>query len=374
MKIKTITCHEVYNYGATLQEFALLKYLEILGHEAETINYKPSYLSSHSNIFRISNAYFNKNKILKTIYLTLKTPSRIISLKRKKNFDKFSKKHIKSTDKIYINNDELKSDLPFADAYICGSDQIWNSFFENGKDPAFYLDFVPKEKLKVSYAASFAIDQLEESIKPFVKEKVSKINAVSVRETSAVKILNDLDITNVKHVLDPVFLIDKSSWLDLMTIKKISKPYIFIYDFDSNASIMKLAKSLKKQNNWNIVTINKNISYADKNYHMEGPDKFLNLIYNANYVITNSFHAVCFSIIFQKKFVVFNRFDKINTRMQDLLKSIHLENLLIDNKTEIELHNFENMNYDYNETSLNELISASKNFLTTALKINNNVL
>ena len=149
MKIKTITCHEVYNHGASLQEHALLKYLENLGHHAEAIHYKPPYLSKHLSLWAVSTPKYRRNFIIKSLYLFAKLPSRLIDLKRKKAFDDFSKKHVKVDDILYTSNQDLKENLPIADAYICGSDQIWNSFFENGKDPAFYLDFVPDKKLKI---------------------------------------------------------------------------------------------------------------------------------------------------------------------------------------------------------------------------------
>ena len=194
MKIKTITCHEVYNHGASLQDYALLMHLESLGHDVETIHYNPDYLSNHFKLWKVSNPRYEKNIILKIAYLILKLPGRLKSLKRKNNFDIFSEQYIKATKKSYRTNKELKNDLPNAEAYICGSDQIWNSFFPNGKDPAFYLDFVPDNKLKLSYAASFAIDQLEEDIKGFVKEKVSALDHISVREPSGVDILKDLGL------------------------------------------------------------------------------------------------------------------------------------------------------------------------------------
>ena len=193
MKIKTITCHEVYNHGASLQEYALLVYLNSLGHQAEAIHYKPPYLSGHFKLDAVSNPKFDQ-PFIKQLYLLAKLPGRIWNLQQKKAFDAFATQHIPTDPILYTNNAELKANLPEADAYICGSDQIWNSFFANGKDPAFYLNFVPQEKRKLSYAASFAIDEIAEEVKPLVKENVSKFDAISVRETSAVAMLQDLGI------------------------------------------------------------------------------------------------------------------------------------------------------------------------------------
>lgn len=137
MKIKTITCHEVYNHGASLQEYALLKYLNKNEHKAEAIHYKPHYLSGHFKLWAVSNPRYDK-LFIKQLYLLAKFPKRLISLKRKKAFDQFHKKYIPTGEVKYLSNLALKNNLPQADVFICGSDQIWNSFFQNGKDPAFF--------------------------------------------------------------------------------------------------------------------------------------------------------------------------------------------------------------------------------------------
>ncbi len=371
MKIKTITCHEVYNYGASLQEYALLRYLQNLGHEAETIHYKPPHLSGHFKLWVVSNEFFARNIFMRAIYLTLKLPKRIINLKRKRNFDKFSEKHIKSTQKLYRSNNELKADTPEADVYICGSDQIWNSFFENGKDPAFYLDFVPDNKLKLSYAASFAIDKLEDNIKDFVKEKIGRLDHVSVRESSGKRIVEDLGYTNVTQVLDPVFLIDSQEWKSLM-IPELEKDliskgkYIVVYDFDNDPSIKYIAETYKEKG-YKIYAFNELIDYASENFYLEGVEFFLTVLNGAEAILANSFHAVAFSFIFHKKLGVFNRNDKINTRMRDLLQSVDLIHLLIDDKKKADNFKFDAIDYKEVQSKLDVLIEKSKNYLDKAL-------
>ena len=367
MKVKTITCHEVYNHGASLQEYALLKFLENHGHETETIHYKPDYLSNHFNFWRISNPRYEKNIVFKVVYLIAKFPFRYKMLKRKKSFDTFSKKHIKSTKKLYKTNEDIKLDLPEADAYICGSDQIWNSFFKNGKDPAFYLDFAPENSLKISYAASFAIDKLENNIKQFVKEKISRLNHISVRESSGKDIIKDLGISNdVNHVLDPVFLLKQNDWTKLCGNSIINEDYIFVYDFDSNPLIEKFVNKQVKLHGYKIVTVNPNIKYADSNFYLDGPDVFLTLISNAKFVVSNSFHAVAFSVVFNKQFVVFNRSEKINTRMQDFVNLFDINRVLIQNNSDIESYSSK-IDYELLNKKLDVLIKTSETFLVNSL-------
>lgn len=362
MKIKTITCHEVYNHGASLQEYALLAFLNARGYQAKTLHYKPPYLSKHFKLNSISNPKFNK-PILKQLYLLAKLPGRLKDLKRKKAFDLFAQKYIPTDSTLYTNNEELKSNLPVADIFICGSDQIWNSYFQNGKDPAFYLNFVPDGKKRIAYAASFAIDNLAEDLKPFVKKNVLRLDAVGVRETSGKKILEELGIFNSHQVLDPVFLLDKEHWLEF--VEPINEEFIFVYDFDSNELIREIALKLKKEKGYKIYTVNRNITYADCNFFLEGPNKFLSLVNSSKLNITNSFHSTAFSLIFEKQLLVVNRSEKINTRMRDLLALFGLQEYLISN-----LDQFKDLKaVNYNEVNIIKKIKIedSRQFLLEAL-------
>ncbi len=362
MKIKTITCHEVYNYGATFQEYALLEFLNSQGWEASVLHYKPYYLSGHFNMWSVS-PKFNK-PILKQLYLLAKLPERLKALKKKKVFDAFHDKYIPTDKKLYKNNQELIQDVPEGDVFICGSDQIWNSFFQNGKDPAFYLNFVPEDKKKISYAASFAIDELEESVKSLVKDNVERMQAVSVRETSGLTILKGLGMDNAVQVLDPVFLLERSHWDKF--IFPIKEDFIFIYDFDSNPLIKEIALELKKEKGWKIYSLNQNIDYADENFWLEGPERFLSLVSQSKINLTNSFHSLAFSLIFQQQFVVVNRTEKINTRMRDLLQLVGLEDHLITNKQEYD--GLETINFSKVEEVQEFHRLRSQNFLLKAIQ------
>lgn len=362
MIVKTITCHNVYNYGATLQEYALFRYLKDLGYDTEVINYQPSYLKKNFSFFNTPDHILKKSSLLKFPYIITKVPERVNNFRRKKSFDLFAKKHIDVTFKEYSSNSEIKTFLPIADIYICGSDQIWNCLFENGRDPAFYLDFAPKSSLKIAYAASFATDTIPEDCKVFVKKMVSFLDYVSVREASAVRILNEVGFDNIENVLDPVFLIDKSKWMSFVT--DIEEDYIFVYDFDSNEFIYNESIRLSKELGLKIYTVNSNIKYSNKNFYTKGPEEFLSLIKNAALVLTNSFHAVAFSLIFHTPMLVFNRKEQINTRMRDLLECFDLSHLLIvDGKIPVDT------NIDFKEVDnlKNKLVLKSKNFLTEAL-------
>lgn len=156
MKIATITCHNVYNYGASLQAYALQRYLSQEGHDVEIIDYKPYYLNSRYNWRHIpaeSRLYPYKDYVgTQCIYFLLKNRKIYKTIGRKRKFDDFRQKFLTLTDNTYTSAEELRATPPQADLYIAGSDQIWNTACENGKDAAFYLDFGSDDTRRISYA------------------------------------------------------------------------------------------------------------------------------------------------------------------------------------------------------------------------------
>lgn len=363
MKIKTITCHDVYNVGASLQAYALLTYLTKLGHDVEVIDYKPDYLV-HYRLTGLNNNRYDF-PIVRILYQIAKLPKRIYDRlgKRKREFDYFTNNYLITTSRTYTSNDDLKKNLPYADIYFAGSDQIWNTIFQNGKDPAFYLDFVENNCIKASYAASFATETIDEKYKTNVKKWVNNLNFISVREKSGLKILKDLGIVRAIQVLDPVFLLCKNEWINIEKDLSIDDNYILIYDFDLNPTILSYAKKIAREKKWKIYSVLKNKN-CDRSFYNEGPAAFIYLIRNAKFIISNSFHATAFSIIFRKNFLVFNRKESINTRMKDLLETFDLEDRIVtgDNMPNI------NVNYKILDDNIDKEIKKSKEYIQNVLK------
>lgn len=362
MKIKTITCHNVYNVGASLQAYALVKYLENEGHDVEIIDYMPWYLQ-HYRLFAINNSKYNK-KIVRQIYILVKFPKRIKAKfsKRKRKYDWFTKKYLPLTSKCYLSNKELKECPPEADIYFAGSDQIWNTIFQNGKDPAFYLEFAPQKSIRASYAASFATNDIIEEWKPQVRKWLTDMDYISVREKNGIHIIKKLGLQNIVHVLDPVFLLNKKEWVKIENEISGIEPYILLYDFDDNIKMAEYSRQIAKENDWKLYSIFKN-AYSDKSFEQEGPAEFLWLVHHAEFIVSNSFHATAFSIIYEKQFVVFPRKEAINARMQELLKDLKLENQMLEEN--IDGKNIPpKINYDYVRTVVEKKIHESKNYIS----------
>ena len=252
---------------------------------------------------------------------------------RKAAFDKFEKEYYHLTPIKYYSSEQLQKKPPRADVYVAGSDQIWNTFSENGKEPGYYLDFGKESIKRISYAASLATSTIKEEYKVFIKEKLARFNAISVREKTGAKLLIDLGIDNISVVLDPVFLLDKSEWKQLSLKGNLyglsHESYVLVYDFLGNDdNMISFVKAYAKEKSLKIVSINdfSERGYADININNAGPLEFLSLIDNAACVVASSFHATAFSVIFEKEFYTFNLKGHNNSsRMLDFLSTIGLQ-------------------------------------------------
>ena len=324
--IKTITCHNVYNAGASLQAYSLVTYLNSLGHEAEIIHYTPPYQLNY-RLFGIGNKKYDK-PVLRGLYQAVKFPGRLRRWMspRRRAFDRFTA--ALPLTKRYRSYEKLKTDPPFADVYFAGSDQIWNTIFPTGKDPAYYLGFVPSGKIRASYAASFATKDVVNEWKPQVKQWLEKFHDISVRESSGVRIVQDLGVLGAVHVCDPVLLLPRAHWEQLAASHlTVEEPYLFVCDFDQDPRIENYCQGVARKNGWKIYSLFKN-NYSTRCFCQAGPIEFLTLLHGASFVVSNSFHASVFSLIFEKQFAVFFRNEEINARLEDLMVYLDLQHMI----------------------------------------------
>lgn len=359
MKINIITCHDVYNAGASLQAYALSEYLRQQGHEVENIDYKPVYLQ-HYRLTGVLNPVYDR-PILREAYQILKFPGRLIARfsKRKKVFDFFTEQYLSVTKNRYTSIEELQSQVPEADLYIAGSDQIWNPLFQNGKDPVFFLQFVPEKIKRVSYAASFAVDKMEKDDFQRIRYWLESIDKIAVRESSGVKLIEEMGLKAVR-TCDPVFLLDEYQWEKIISHVSKNQKYILLYDFEQNCVVEEIAKEIAEEKKAQIISVFKTNIQANI-YSDMGPLEFLDLVKNAEFIISNSFHATAFSIIFHKEFCVVKRKENINTRMIDLLKEVGLEDRMVGSLSE--LKKTKSLNWDYVDNIIKEDKNRAKKYL-----------
>ena len=368
MQIRIITCHDVYNHGASLQAYALQTYLELMGHTVELIDYKPDYLSRHYLLWSVDNPIFDK-PFIKQLYLLAKLPGRLVALRRKRLFDAFTNKYLKRTACKYHSNEELKANPPQADAYIAGSDQIWNTLFQNGRDASFYLNFAPLGAKRISYAASFATEDVVEDYKSFVQKMLQNFDAISIRERCSLSLLSSLGRKDGVAVCDPVFLLAREQWEELLPQKQKVERYLLVYDTEKSDKVKGVAQWIAKEKKLKIYNVSGfRLDYVDKDFWASSPLEFVRLIRDADYVVSNSFHATAFSLIFERDFCVVNRSERINERMKNLLEDYHLGDRLVTGYSDSLITNIDYMAVNL---LLQKNIISSKDFLFNSLNAEN---
>lgn len=339
-KIDIITLHRVVNYGSVLQTYALQEKLKEKGNEVEVIDYYPERLHLFGMLKRLKNKkeILRKNPIIRFGAQCVILPSYIMRFRMFKNF---LKKYIKMTDKTYYTKEELEEDPPKADIYCTGSDQVWNSDWNEKIEYPFYLDFVPDNKRRISYAASFGKKQLNKEEIPETKRLIDKYQYISMRELSGVEILKQLGRNDGINVLDPTLLLNKEEWLKIASNKYDGKKYILMYNLNRNKKIDSYVEKLSKEKGLDIYYISYNLHECFKKGKMKCNVKvedFLSLIANASYVVTDSFHATAFSINFNTPFMIVFP-EKFSTRLLSILEITGLKNRIVEDYTDTKLAN-----------------------------------
>ena len=367
MIIRTITCHHSFNHGAMLQAYALVAYLQSLGHDVRVIDYLPKYMPALRVGLKWVPPEYNYWGI-RHLYRKIKLSDRQLEQRRRNALEEFYELYISVTENQYRSIEELREDPPEADLYVAGSDQIWNTSFQNGQDPAFYLDFgTPKRK--ISYAASFATTELKKGTEAFVKRQLENLDSIGVREQSGLIILERLGF-NSHVVADPVFLLTRKQWDQFDMIPFSGEKYILTYDFEKNGrSVAAVVKRLARLNKCKVYSVSPfKHSYADQNFVDVGPDAFVSLIKHAHCVVSNSFHGTAFSLIFGKNFFVVKRKDGLNIRMQDILGRYGLDNRIVNSDARDEML-LEDIDYKKVEKMMSLEIESSKSYLKHQIEL-----
>lgn len=240
-------------------------------------------------------------------------------------FRKFYKEKMKYAPVSYLK--QLPSLNDRFDAFICGSDVIWSQNFNKGVK-AYFLDFATKYKF--AYAASFGRADISKPYLDMIRPLVDRLDSIAVREQSGVEITHRCTDKPVETVADPVLLLDRKKWEAVATERRDRKPYIFVYVTHINEEINGFVKKLKRQTGLKCVWTVSGPKQAIKKgiLQLQSPQRWLRGLMDAEYVVTNSFHATAFSVLFHKKFFTVVHGEKgqgINVRMNDFLNSMELE-------------------------------------------------
>ncbi len=356
-KIGIVTWYDRgHNYGSTLQAYALQTILQNMGYDSEFISFKSKKLNKKIK------------EIGKRIYLY------IFDRNVYKTWGKMDK-WIESNLSISENNssfEQLKSKAVKYDAVICGSDQIWNN--SGGIiNPFYYLQFVDKSK-RIAYAPSIARDYIDEDLADKFRDYIKEIKYLSIREKQGAELIKRLTGREAKVVLDPTLLLNKYEWESRISYDNEleNKQYIFCYLLTKNDKYYNEIIELSKKLNVEVIspTLFRNHNKNSKNVDFF---EFLNLIRYADYVVTDSFHGVAFSINLCKQFAVYKRFsdsykETQNSRIYNILNELHLNDRLVTDNNRLEVVINNNIDYEIIIKLLNEKRKISLGYLTRCLK------
>lgn len=317
-KYGILTYHQAVNYGAVLQCYALQQMLFQMNVDNIVIDYKNKKINEMYSPIALPG--FSENHLKSMAKMIIRFPFIVLKSKR---FHNFIKDNIITSSKI-VNKDELKEFANSLDGVITGSDMVWNREC-NGGDSAYFLDFLSDNKNSIAYAASIGVDV---KLKDYIEcnlDLLGKIKRISVREKTAADILNRTIEREVKQCLDPALLLDKNQW-SVISRNVHKKNYILIYEIEKEIQIYDFARKLAERERLQIKSLSFLFKKQDgvKRIRCKSPRDFLGFFESAQYIVTNSYHGVIFSIIFQKDFFIesIDGNGKKNNRVLELLDKL----------------------------------------------------
>lgn len=364
MKIGILTFQRAENYGALLQAYALKTYLSSLGHYVSIVDYWPAYHYNHYKLFDFE--HFKAIKFRgKISYSINKLCSMYVRFARKHSLTRFMTQYLDLPSSIVYSRDNQVCDT--FDIVFYGSDQIWrkqNMAGCDGFNPWYFGDEHIKAKRKIAYAASMGTTSLSAEEKNWVKSYLKNFDYISVREIDLQAIVQSMGY-KATLVCDPVFLLSKEDWLSLSSLGKRKNGYILYYNLLNSKESTIIANKLSMEKKLPVKELNmKAILRTKRMIPNASINEFINLIANADYVVTNSFHGLAFSIIMNKQVYAAGLKDKAS-RIVSLLDICGMSDRLVTADT---YNQCKNIDYKHVEERISEFVEETKKFINYALK------
>lgn len=338
MKIALLSFHNAANYGASLQAYALQKFLSDSGVDCEYINYiNKSRAHEYSMSWHIYDS-LKHCRFKSAIAYFMGSPFMEL---RKYRFRKFYREYLKTTEKVFRSSIEARTLNGEYDKFVVGSDQVWNPVC-NGYDTAFLLDFVSDNNKKISYSPSFGMSEISNGLKESYRDNLSKFHALGVRETKGRDIIKQLTGRDAVVAIDPVMLLSKEQWIKLIHKSNVEERYIFSYT-NRDSQIDDFFRTGYQLNNRKLYILSRYTKPSDfvnpkiKVKYCMSPQDFVSVIANADLIVSASFHCVAMSILLNRPFIAVLTGDTgKDERIVNLLKTTGLSNRVLSNKTTVE--------------------------------------
>lgn len=329
MKIGIYTLHYANNYGAVLQAFALQSFLISKGYDVEIIDYVSRLANKRVHYkyqwFSLKGCILNLLRIF--------SPAVRLKIKREDEFhNKLNlSEHYDSIKLLYENP-------PKCDIHIVGSDQVWNLEHDFPKYHPHFLEFVKNDRCKMSYASSFGNCNIREDYKERLSLCLKNFKHLSVREQDGRDLIKSLTGKEAQIVVDPSFLLSKEEWArECPSLPLVSERYILLYGCVKSEEWVRILKAIKDILKMKIVAVSTSIIMpykVDEFYQSAGPREFINLFFNASFVVTGSFHGMAFSLNFKKPFVIVRQGTRMS-RMDSLANHLGIKDLIITDEKDL---------------------------------------
>lgn len=346
MKSIGIISYNIYgnftNYGSALQSWALSQAISKLGYRPVLVDYCPN-IHLDKNILNPLEKMWDQDEesILNT---TLTLPA------IKENYYKFeaffTNRFERTTTKYSKQNfgDLSKEAL---DGFVCGSDTIFCIDESKGFDDAYFANYPCMKGRAISYAASFGDTKITEEQYSTLNQRLCNFKAVGLRETRMLDYVSSNVEYPVARTIDPTLLLAPEEYEGIIDKRQLDEKYLLLYTRRFNPQMQRYAEDIAKMNGWRIVEISLRATNADKGHVMRydaGVEEFLSLVKNAEYVVTNSFHGLMFSVQFRKQFAIFSR-ETGDSKIAEALELFGLQNCLLTEYQDklIKIYEYENV-------------------------------
>lgn len=353
-----VTWHCLLNVGSNLQAYGLFSSIEKLGYRASFINYRKPYQKENPLVAKAKDLMSRAADAHPGLL-----PPRLHYGARG-----FQRTLFRQTEVAYHEEGLAPYSSSF-DVYVSGSDQIWSPKRFN---PVYFLSFVKGDKPKMSYATSVGTESIPDELKARYKELLSDYLCLSVREDNASEYLSDMLGRKVLHVLDPCFLLEGEEWRALEKPLNTPRNYVFCYLIGRSEKYRRDVMEHAKRVGLRVVAYSEDpgdAEWADIHYSRLDPREFVYLVRNSEVVMTDSYHGMVFSLIFERQFVPFLRFSREdamneNSRVLSLLRQTSLTELLVDEEATVIQPSIDYASVGARLSSLKE---GSRKYLDTSL-------